>query len=1075
MRKFLSLVTALVLCTMLVNAQVKTVTGTVTDDNGTAIPFATVKIQGTRAGVSADQDGKFTLKNVSPGAVVVVSAQGHAEGSVTVGADNTVTVVLNRTSTTLNEVVVTGAFNIKRAQRAVAYNAQNVTADQLNVVRQPNLNSALAGKIAGMQFLGQAGSKLGQAGSVRLNGALSLGGGDVLYVVDGTSVNPEDINPDDVEDVTVYSGVNATALFGDRAVGGAVVITTKKAKKGRKGAGIEVNSGLTFDNIYVIPKYQNEYAGGASADLIRYDWSAGQPVEWKALSGKYFHDYSDDASWGPRMVGQEYIPWYAWYPGTKYSYKTANLNPQPDNIRDFYETGITSNNNVNFTKADEGYNFRISYTNQYQKGIIPNSNLRKNIFNINGSFDMGKYFTVSSNLNYVNRQVNGDFNDGYSNQASGSFSSWFHRDLDLNILRELRGLRSPEGILASWNHLNPNTYDPANPLPFYGGNYWYNFYTYYDYISNISKRDRLYGDAALTFKLNNNFRIRATYRQNLVTNSYDNRTFSDLETSATQTGLKGSYGVGEFRTKEQNYELLASYNQKFMNDLISVNLNAGVNQLRSDYKEQEIATRDGLSVPNLFSISNSRGTINTNVDASLADDISKFRVNSIFGRGDIGFKNFLFAEFSLRNDWSSTLPPTDPNLFYKAFGASFVFSELTSGSFPALSFGKIRASWGQTPRSLNPYERNLGYTVAADQFNGNFVMSTPNTLIDSALKGSVTTTWEIGTDLKFLRNRAGIAVTYQSSVNEDIPLTVGVGATGGGNFYRVNAGRIETSTLLLQLNGKPVQTKNFTWDAVINFSKQLNNKIVKLYETSKSIVQFSGAFSTTSSAYVRHTEGQQWGQLFGGGIKKINGIPVLDNTGRYLKQDDVLFGSVLPDYIGGFLNTFTYKGFVANINIDFQSGGKYFSLSDFWGTFSGLTERTASLNDKGNPVRDRVEDGGGVHVKGVDQDGKPVDYYVDAQSYFHQFRERYISEGSVYDMTFVKLRELSLGYKIPVDKIGNVSRWLNSATFSVIARNPWLIYAKNRDFDPSELSQQYGEDGQLPGTRSIGFNLRLGF
>jgi hypothetical protein len=241
------------------------------------------------------------------------------------------------------------------------------------------------------------------------------------------------------------------------------------------------------------------------------------------------------------------------------------------------------------------------------------------------------------------------------------------------------------------------------------------------------------------------------------------------------------------------------------------------------------------------------------------------------------------------------------------------------------------------------------------------------------------------------------------------------------------------------------------------------------------IAQFAGAFSTTSSAYVVHRVGEDWGQLRGGGIKRINGLPVLDNTGRYIKEDNVLFGSVLPDYIGGFLNNFSYKNFVLNVNIDFQKGGKYFSLSDFWGSFSGLTARTVGLNDKGNPIRDKVADGGGVHVVGVDNDGKPVDYYVDAQSYYHQFRERSISEASVYDLTFVKLREVSLGYRIPVDKIGNVSRWLQNATFSVVARNPWLIYAQNRDFDPSELSASFGEDGQFPGSRSLGFNLRLGF
>ncbi|HYF31376.1 MAG TPA: SusC/RagA family TonB-linked outer membrane protein [Chitinophagaceae bacterium] len=1070
MRKLLSLFSALVLCTMFVYAQTgRTVSGTVTDDNGTAIPFATVKVQGSpRLGTSADQDGKFTLRNVPADAVLVISAQGHGEKTVTLGAENTVSVTLERTTTTLNEVVVTGAFNIKRSQRAVAYNAQNVNSEQLNTIRQTNLNSALAGKVAGLQVLDQSKVKLGEAGNVRLGGAASLGGGGVIYVVDGTIVNPNDINPDDIEDVTVYSGVNATALFGERAIGGAIVINSKKARKGRKGIGIEVNQGITFDRIYVLPKYQNEYAGGASYDMYRYTWQPGHPEEWKTLDGKYYHDYSDDASWGPRMVGQEYIPWYAWYPGTKYTGKTASLTPHPDNIRDFYQTGLTNNNNVSFSKAAEDYNVRVSYTDQYIKGLLYKSQLRKNIFNVNSSLDMGKYFTLNANVNYVASRREGEFNDGYSNQSTGSFSQWFHRDLDMKIVKELKDLRSPTGILASWNHNNPGTYNPDNPVAFYGGNYWYNFYTYFDNVTNFDIRERLYGDIGLTFKLNNNFRIRGTYRQNAVTTNYENKTSSDLEMSATQSGIDAFYGTGETYFKEQNFELVASYNTKFLKDF-STNVNVGGNAMRSDSRTLQAQTVNGFSVPNLYALTNSKDPI------AYANARQKQQINSVFARGDVGFKNFLFAEFSLRNDWHSTLPEFDPDIFYKSFGVSFVFSELLSGSLPALSFGKLRASWGETPRSLGIYDNNFLYGVNANQYNGNFLMTTPDVVPDPSLVGAVVATWEVGMDLKFLRNRAGLSVTFQNTESKNIPIGVDVSGTSGFTRKTINAGRIDVQTVLLQLNGKPVQSKNFTWDVVANFSKQVENKIVELAPGVDQIVQFSGAFSGTSSAYVVHRVGEEWGQLRGGGIKKINGLPVLDNSGRYIKEDNVLFGSVLPDYIGGFLNTFSYKNFVANINIDFQSGGKYFSLSDFWGTFSGLTERTVALNDKGNPIRDRVADGGGVHVVGVDADGKPVDYYVDAQSYFHQFRERSISENSVYDMTFVKLREVSLGYRIPVGKIGNISRWLQNATFSVVARNPWLIYAQNRDFDPSELAQQFGEDGQFPGSRSLGFNLRLGF
>jgi hypothetical protein len=227
--------------------------------------------------------------------------------------------------------------------------------------------------------------------------------------------------------------------------------------------------------------------------------------------------------------------------------------------------------------------------------------------------------------------------------------------------------------------------------------------------------------------------------------------------------------------------------------------------------------------------------------------------------------------------------------------------------------------------------------------------------------------------------------------------------------------------------------------------------------------------------YTVNEVGQPWGMMFGGGIKRLNGQPVLTSTGLFTRQADTKFGSVLPDYTGGFQNTFTImKNFTLNVNIDYSWGGKFFSLSDFWGSFSGLTARTAGLNDRGIPIRDDVANGGGVHATGVDNTGKPVDYYVDAQTYYHQFRGANIGEASIYDLSFVKMRELSVGYKIPVAKLG-IGKYINSATFSVISSNPWLIYAKTKDFDPSEISNVQGEDGQYPGTRSMGVNLKIGF
>ncbi len=349
--------------------------------------------------------------------------------------------------------------------------------------------------------------------------------------------------------------------------------------------------------------------------------------------------------------------------------------------------------------------------------------------------------------------------------------------------------------------------------------------------------------------------------------------------------------------------------------------------------------------------------------------------------------------------------------------------------------------------------------------------------MDSAIRGAVSTQRELGLDMKFLKNRIGFSFTYWDGTVNDIPLEIPINGASGFGTNLINAGEISKKGVDVLLSFTPVRNRNFSWDISATWAKLLENKVVRLAGDIPRIVPpgFAGAFSGSFAAYTVNAVGEPWGQLFGGGVQRNeNGIPVLTADGFFIRQPEVNFGSVLPDFTGGVQNSLTFKNFYLNFNIDYQQGGKFFSLSDFWGSFSGLTARTAASNDKGNPVRDAVADGGGVRVDGVDADGKSVTHYVEAQDYFHQFQGANIAEMSIYDLTFVKLREVSLGYRFDLEKMG-ISKKITGATFSIIARNPVLIYANTPDFDPSEISSVYGEDGQMPGTRSIGFNLKLNF
>lgn len=1083
MRKMQFMLAMLVLCVGLAFGQSRTITGIVRDEKGNPVPFASVQIKGNSKGVSADADGRFSISAKS-GDQLVFSALGMSASEVTVGNQNTIAAVLPVSSKDLSEVIVTGAYGTKRTSRSTSYNAQVVSSEQLNTIRQTNINNALAGKVAGLQVQSQSVAKLGQAGGIRLRGASGIGTGEsVLYVVDGTILtNSSDVNPDDIETVSVLQGPAAAAQFGSQGANGAIVITTKKGSRNQSGVGVDVNLGSQWDKVYVLPNYQNTYAGGSSQDMLKYTWQEGQPEEWKALDGKYYHNYEDDASWGPRMLGQEYIPWYAWYGGTKYSYKTAKLTPQSNNAKDFFNTGLTLNNSVSISKATDNTSLRFSYGNVYMKGLLPNSSLSKNSLLLNLSHNILSNLTLGLNLNYVSTLTQGEVGndaDDYSNQSSGSFSQWFHRDLDMGIMKELRNLQTPGGIYASWNHQNPGAYQSGNERSFYPANYWYNFYTYYDLLDLQSKRDRLYGNVSLNYKITNDLSLKGTFRKSFTTSWYEDKYSSDYLKSGTQTqgnnsNMYGYYGTGETYSDRTNIEFVASYTKK-INDF-TINASAGSDFFDWKYKENGGNTNQGLVFPNLYTLSNS---VN---QASVYNNRYHERYNALYGIADVGYKNFLFVNATVRNDWYSTLNEDNNNVLSKSFGGSFVFSDLIK--VPAISYAKARISWGEIPMALGTSFLPFGayrypspvYGVNQFQWNGNALQSTPDVLVDSSLTGAVKRQIEYGIDMKFLKNRVGFSFTYWNGSEENFPTEVTINGANGYTRYLTNAGKLDKKGIDVQFNAVPFNTKNFRWDLNATWAYLLKNTVVSVSnDTSiKRTATLEAAWGSTGPVLIQEA-GKEWGQMFGNGMKRINGKPVLTSSGNYVNDNSVYFGSVLPKYTGGVQNTFTvFNDFLINVNIDYQVGGKFFSLSDMWGSYSGLTARTATTNDKGNPIRDAVANGGGVHVAGVDENGKDVDYYVEAQDYFHNLYNNKIMDPFVYDLSFVKLRELSLGYQIPVKKIG-LGKVVQGAVFSLVARNPWLIYAETKDFDPSELPDVGSETGQLPGTRGFGFNLKVRF
>ena len=959
---------------------------------------------------------------------------------------------------------------------------QVLNGDNLNPSHQVNINNILAGKVAGLKISGQSGMALGRTGSISLRGPAGLSTGEgPSYYLDGTMISDiNDIPYRDIKSVTILTGPSSAALLGSNGRNGAILITTADENNGIVKSGIIVNSGIQFSTISILPEYQNSYAGGYSSDLIKYTWEPGHPEAWKPLDGKYYHDYSDDSSWGPAMAGQEYIPWYAWYEGTEYTGKTARLNPQPDNIRKFYKTGIRINNSLTFyNKSDKQY---ISATagGLNVQGNIPYTSLNKYYLALRAEYDLTARLTFSAYFNFFTTLQSGEINDNYGNVTTGDFNSWYHRDLESDKLRKFEDYRVPgTPIISSWNHGNPTSYYPEYPLFFYAGYYHYNPYTYLKIRSVVERTDRMYGKASLKYKILKFLDAEITYRgegRNWWTEEKVPR-YNFSGTQTTNYDYQDYYLTGTGYIAGNNFAAILKA-EKYIRDF-TISLAGGMELWQKVTKTNGAKTSNGLIIPGLYSITNSRDK------PSITNGRSSFQTRSLFLRTSAGYKEILYFDLVLRREWHSTLPPEDNAVTAKSLGGSFIFSRLIS--IPFLNFGKVRFAWGEIPSGLMPYQYpGINYTLKPgnsyyynnspyESWNGNNLSETPNMLSDKSLRGSVKKENEAGFDLVLLNNRITFGFTWWKGKEDNIPVALPVADYSGFSTKLVNSGIIERAGYDLSLSGYPLRKENISWQAGIIFSRLLSSDVVFIGNGIERLnVQFLYGSSPNPSMYM--ITGRPWGELHGGGITTKDGKPLLKMDGSYISDPDKNFGSVYPEITGGIQNELRIlKNISLNMNFDYQFGGSFYSLSHMWGTFSGLTARTDYINDRGKPVRFPLEDGGGVHVTGLDKTSLgEVDYYVEAQEYFHNLYINRTFDTFIFDASYIKLRELSISYYFSLGKkrSGDSSVGLEVTLYG---ENLLLVYATQHNFDPSELSYASGEKAQFPSVRSFGTNLRFEF
>jgi TonB-linked SusC/RagA family outer membrane protein len=986
-----------------------------------AIEGANIVVQNTKIGVSTAADGSFTIQS-RKGTILIVSFTGYEQELITVKG-NFLDIALNASSREMQDVVVT-ALGIKKEKRAVGYSVQEVKGDALTQARETNLVNALAGKVAGVNVVNGSNS-IGGSSRIVIRGETSLAGtNQPLFVVDGVPISNNvstarsvdygnaagEINPDDIETISVLKGPTAAALYGSRAGNGVVLITTKKGKAGQ-GLGVSVNSTASLETVMLLPKYQNSYGAG---------------------TGGAYHIGDGGRSWGPPLDGRDMqVPSNKEYPPTKG--ETIKWVPYPNNVKEFYQDGHTLTNNVAIASGNDKGNFRLSYTNLDQTGLVPNTKQKRDNIALNAGYKMTDKLTVNTAVEYIETNSPNRTVIGYGNQSPVYTWIWEGRQVRTDKMRDY-WFKGYEGT-------KPFTY-----------NYKFNDNPYFGAYQNLNglKKSRWVGNVSLNYQFTPELSL--MLRTGLDQSNERHDTRRSVGTNSYQQGM---YALDEITYLERNSDFLLSY-QKELNRDWSFKISAGGNQMRQN--QGSLSTTAGqLNIPGLYNLGNSAiPLVSSQVD-------SKYAINSLYGYGQIIYKNAIFLDVTSRNDWSSSLPKANNSYFYPSVSLSGVFSDfmhLPSNS--AFSYGKVRASWAQVGNDTRPYSlRNVfGYGTA---WSSNQTVSEPSTIANANLLPEILTTYELGTELRFFKNRIGIDFTYYNTTSKNQIINLAIDPTTGYNSHSVNAGEIQSHGYEVMLNIIPVKTRSFQWDLNLNWAA--NRAYVK------KLADGLDTYSLPSTELnVEARIGGRMGDMYGskymrdpsGNIIYLSGLPRMDPTERKL-------GNYNPDWTAGISNSFNYKGIIASFLIDWHYGGAFYPYMYTRGNQAGQLIESLQGRENGIVGKGVMLDPGGS--------GKYVanTVKVTSETYWGGY---FNGESGTFKGTWVKLREAKVGYAIP-------KKWLKRFPFKdisalLVGRN-LLLWTKIPQVDP-DTSAMSGdrvvpgaENMSLPSSRSFGFNLNFKF
>ncbi len=1054
-RSFLLLL-ILTTATLIAGAQQKTVTGVVKNaEDGTPIEKASVTIKGTTRGVATDAKGAFSI-SVTEGQTLQVTALGFNIMEERVGNKNSFSFSLLATTNELESVVVT-ALGIKREEKALGYSVSKVKGEELTEAMSNNWTNALTGKVAGLNMLKSGGGPAG-SNKIVLRGENSLdGNSQALIVVDGvvissssgaqtgtgssaylqgespvdfgTSLN--DINPEDIESVSVLKGPGATALYGARGANGAIIITTKSGSSNRKGLGITYNLNAALDQINRWPDYQYEFGQGASGQDSWYSYNASEDGP---------STRSTSSAWGPAFAGQSY---YQYDPVTR-TKSTTRLPwvPYKNNRKDFFTTGKTLTNSVTIDGGNNNTTVRLSLTNQNNSWIIPNTGYKRNTVALSVNHKLSSKLVLATKVNYTNKYTDNLPSTGYNNQSIMYFIRGLTPNMDMDWFRDY-------WVPGQVNIAQTRPFSSLLDNPF--------LITYE--MLNKSNRHGVIGNVSATYNFNKDLSL-------MVRSSLD---FASEARSQQRPFGTNKFAEGMFRsqnifTQELNNDFLLRYNTN-INSKISTSFSFGGSQMRNRYIRDDLRA-DQLNLPGYYTLANSKNPI------VALPYRAEFRVNSLYGLAQITYDKFLYLDLTAREDWSSTLatPTSDKNapFFYSSANLSVIVSEKLQMPKP-ISFLKLRGSVaGVGSGGTTPYLTSFAYSPTL--FPGG--LTNPSAIANPDLQALLTNSVEFGMDIRFFKNKLSLDVAYYRNNTKNQIFPVPIDRSSGYAATIANAGLVTNQGIEVQLNGTVLKSRkgNFQWDIFATYAAN-RNKIVDLIDGVDVYVMSTGPANRGS---IEARPGGRMGDLYGIGYDRApDGQIIYNSQGLPTRTTEIKYlGNTNPSWKASLGSTFRYKDFKLNVLFDGQFGGVAYSLTHAVLMEEGKLRKTI-------PGRYNGIIGDGVQYDAAsDKYSKNNVLVTNIQSYYDAHFNRDNVEANTFKTDFIKLREARLDYTLPKRLLGKLG--LQRAAVGIYGRD-LIQFTKWPAFDPEFGTLNDGtinagfEMAQFPSTRTMGVSLTVGF